>query len=304
MSSVPARYVLVACSECDKYGTWIADRAKTQTHCRYCGVRYDVEERHFFATATSAKDLPALRDTRGQINAERSGELSSWRRERKGTPFGEQVSLLTDWQCESSEEVPSYARLYRDRADEYLDQRMGPASEDSPPPLFRDAFKEEAEAYLARRMGPATRESERTNATAFLDDGSNAFPWADDPTGLDKTRLVLAAASLGDFPTDPVLWGDVFDAEFDDGEKKLRSRSNWLAEHYPNLWEKGKTENGFVTVNPTAEAVYLIRAYVHAIGRNGCRGWSMTGPSMRMETRFQPCGFARLSEGIEGLGMG
>lgn len=259
MSNDTEGYALVGCSECDGYGTWIADRNRTRTRCPYCGKRYDVERRHFFATITSDNDLPVLRDTRGRINAKRSGELSAWHREREGTPFGERISLPTDWHSEKDGEIPAYAELYRDRANDYLNQRMGPAKETARPPLFRDVFKEEAERVLAKR-GPATNKSECTNATEFLDERSNVFPWTDDPTGLGKTRLVVAAATLGDSPTDPVLWGTVFDAEFGDDEGKHRARSDWLADHYPNLWEKSKTASGFVTVNPTAEALYLIRA--------------------------------------------
>jgi|APHM01.1.fsa_nt_gi hypothetical protein len=77
-----------------------------------------------------------------------------------------------------------------------------------------------------------------TKIAEFLRSEDDPFPWASDPTGFEKTRLVTAAAMLGDCPTDFVPFENVLDAEFDDDSGKHYDRSDGLTGRYPDLWEK------------------------------------------------------------------
>ena len=193
-------------------------------------------------TIQSGDEPSVLRDRRGRKNAELAGKLREWKRQRGDSPFNEQVTP----RATKTTRPP----LYRDAFADAFERR----------PRVRDVLADEAEEYLDRRMGPPTRESECTGAAEFLSEGENHFPWADDPTGDEKTRMVVAAATLGDSPTDWVPFPRVLEAEFDGDLKKHYGRSNTLASQYPELWEKRPTESTYVEIRPTPETVYLIRA--------------------------------------------
>lgn len=242
-----AERALVGCPECSFTKLVMVGRADTTT-CPACGSRWKVDR---LRTIASGSDLAALREERGRKNAELMNELSAWQRQRADTSFAEQVA-----------EMPR--PLHRDVFAEAVGTKPilsdAFAEDNNSKPILSELYSDKAEEHLSTRFGPAIRESECTNTAGFLSGGENRFPWADDPTGDEKTRLVIVAATLGDSPTDWVPFYRVLEAGFDDDSRTHYDRSDRLAEQYPDFWQKRQTESTYVEVRPTLEAVYLIRA--------------------------------------------
>lgn len=238
---------LVRCPECRF--TWIISATHNHTTaCPYCASRWKVDR---LRTIESGFESSVLRHKRGRVNAELIGELSGWHRQQEESTFAERVAEISrplhrDTLAEAVASSPILSDAFED----------GNKSQ----PLLSGLWSDEAEEYLSNRTGPEARESECTDAAEFLMGGENLFPWADDPTGNEKTKLVTVAATLGDSPTDWVPFHRVLEAAFDDGSRTHYDRSDRLAEQYPDLWQKRETESTYVEVRPTSEAVYLIRA--------------------------------------------
>lgn len=242
-----AERALVGCPRCSFTKLVVVGRTETTT-CPACDSCCKVDR---LRTIASGSDLAALREERGRKNAEMMDELPAWQRQQADTSFAEQVA-----------EMPR--PLHRDTFAEAVGSRPilsdAFAEANNSQPILSELYSNRAEEHLSTRFVPVIRESECTGAAEFLSEGENHFPWADDPTGDEKTRMVVAAATLGDSPTDWVPFPRVLEAEFDDDLKKHYGRSDTLASQYPELWEKRQTESTYVEVRPTPEAVYLIRA--------------------------------------------
>lgn len=246
MTEQHGKKVLVGCPECRF--TWIVSAAHNHTTaCPSCGSRWKVDR---LRTIESGDESSVLRHKRGRVNAERIDELSGWKRQQEDSTFAERVAGISR---------PPYRDAFADAVASrpILSDSFDDGNKSQP--LFSDLWSDEAEECLSNR-GPETRESECTGAAEFLMGGENLFPWSDDPTGDEKTRLVMVAATLGDSPTDWVPFYRVLEAAFDDGSQTYYGHSDRLAEQYPDLWQKRQTESIYVEVRPTSEAVYLIRA--------------------------------------------
>lgn len=155
--------------------------------------------------------------------------------------------------------APWHSDALAEEAEAYLARRF-PTTEGPPDsPLFSDAFAEEADAYLARRFAPAAVESESPAAPEMPAPEDDPFPWATDPTGPEKTELVVTTALYGDYPTGWAPLSHVLDRAFGESEPRHYQRVAWIEENHPELFEKRKASVDS-EVRVTREALYLIRS--------------------------------------------
>lgn len=237
-----AKYAVVGCSTCS--ALWVIQTTRTQetAACPRCGRTYETTSRRRLSTH----------------NTPRAANVA--RSRRHGDRFSQgAITIEDDPHTATASDTPRHSDAFAEEAEAYLARRF--ATTEGPPdsPWYSDAFKEEADAYLARRFGPATVESESPATTDLLAGEDDPLPWATDPTGPEKTELVVTTALYGDSPTGWAPLSHVIDRAFGESEPRHYQRVAWIEENHPELFEKRK---GAVDseVRATREALYLIRS--------------------------------------------
>jgi len=235
-------YAVVGCSQCD--ALWVVDTATRPVvvSCPRCETSYLARKRQVLSQC----------DTQKAARVARSRRLAA--RFIPGT-----ITIEGDPHTATPSDTPWYSDAFAEEAEAYLARRF-PTTEGPPDsPLFSDAFAEEAEAYLARRFAPAAVESESPAAPELPAPEDDPFPWATDPTGPEKTELVVTTALYGDSPTGWAPLSHVLDRAFGESEPRHYQRVAWIEENHPELFEKRKASVDS-EVRVTREALYLIRS--------------------------------------------
>ena len=214
-------YAVVGCSQCD--ALWVVDTATRPVvvSCPRCETSYLARKRQVLSQC----------DTQKAARVARSRRLAA--RFIPGT-----ITIEGDPHTATPSDTPWYSDAFAEEAEAYLARRFPTTEGPRDSPLFSDAFAEEAEAYLARRFAPAAVESESPAAPELPAPEDDPFPWATDPTGPEKTELVVTTALYGDSPTGWAPLSHVLDRAFGESEPRHYQRVAWIEENHPELFEK------------------------------------------------------------------
>lgn len=236
---------------------WVLETGERRDRrCPRCGRTYRADTRPRHRLSTHATQRAAC-EARSRRLAERFDVGDVYLGETN--PHTGEVPTtdpLPEWLVESWPDLWN-CDAFADAVDDHPLGRDAWADEVSDTPFYADAFADEAEAYLDRRHGPATRTSEYPGGSADLTEAESPFPWAGDPTGDEKTKLVVTVAASGDSPTSWVPLSVALQAAFDASESRHYERVRHIRDTHPELLEK-RTTAGHSEVRATPEALSLV----------------------------------------------